>query len=88
MQMQEARQHTLAYGINDSAINYPGAPNNLTAAFSIVDSDIVEQFYDATGTHVFLDAAGTFTEIDDPCATPGNTLVFGINAAGQIAEYF
>lgn len=49
---------------------------------------IVGSLLDATGSHGFLLAAGSFTTIDVPGAAAGTTNAYGINAAGQIVGGF
>src|SRR5262245_16614819 len=65
-------------------IDVPGATS--TVAQGINDSgQIVGQFFDALGSHGFLDSGGSFTTIDVPGAIrPFGTNAFGINGSGQI----
>src|SRR5437773_583698 len=64
-------------------IDVPGA--DFTRAFGINDvGQIVGDFGNATGTHGFLDTAGTFAPIDVAFLTQA----YGINDAGQIVGGF
>ena len=63
-----------------TTIDVPGA--SLTEGFGINDSgQIVGDFFDATGSHGFLDTGGSFTTIDVPGSV---TQTRGINDSGQI----
>ena len=59
-----------------------------TFAFGINDAgDIVGNYYDATGTHGFIDRDGKFTTLNDPLAGVGpgsGTNKNGINDKGEI----
>lgn len=66
-------------------INVPGATS--TYAWGVNGTgQIVGAYVDATGTHGFLDNAGSFTTLDVPGAR--GTSAYGINATGQIVGGF
>jgi hypothetical protein len=86
--------HGYEYNLTTKAFTAITLPASFTAVSvtttGINNSGWISGFYtDAAGnTHGFIDAAGTFTSLDDPNGNGTNTSFFGLNNKGEVVGSF
>jgi hypothetical protein len=67
-------------------IDVPGATG--THVQGISGNNIVGYYQNATGQHGFLYNGSTYTTLDDPNASPGETFAYGVSGSTVVGYYF